>query len=68
MKDFLKQELKVGDMVVTVRPQYREFVLAQIIKFTPQKVVVEYDTWYKDSNGNYGKEKFTTNPDFLIKV
>ena len=55
-------------MVVTVRPQYREFVLAQIIKFTPQKVVVEYDTWHKDSNGNYWKEKFTTNPDFLIKV
>jgi len=38
MKDFLGKELQIGDSVVVVVPNYREFVLAQIVAFTPKKV------------------------------
>ena len=50
MKDFLGNELSVGDKVITIIPNYRGLVLATVIKFTPKKVRVSYkNTWnYRD--------------------
>lgn len=60
MKDFLGKELELGDLVVTTRPNYRDFVKAKIIAFTPKKVRVEY-------NDYYGRpETYLSEPNFLI--
>lgn len=60
MKDFLDQELELGDYVIMMSQQHRTYVLAKIIKFTPQKVRVRYRP------GDYGTTVQT--PDQLVKV
>lgn len=40
MKDFLKRTLEVGDSVVFITPNYRDFTLGRIHSFTPKKVRV----------------------------
>ena len=40
MKDFLDQELSIGDNVIIITPNYRDFTLAQVIKFTAKNVRV----------------------------
>ena len=40
MKDFLGNELNVGDTVVMIRPNYRELMKAKIIRFTNCFVVL----------------------------
>lgn len=42
MKDFLGKPLEIGDYVVMMEPRYRNYKLAHIVSFTPQKVRVEY--------------------------
>ncbi len=44
MNDFFGQPLQLDDIVAFCRPQYRDLVEGRIIKFTPQKVKVEYRT------------------------
>lgn len=61
MKDFLNNDLNVGDTVVITMPNYREFVKAEVIRFTPKKVVVKY----KMQNSSFD---YITNPDFCIKI
>jgi hypothetical protein len=41
-KDFLGQELKLGDSVIIMLPNYREHTRSVVIQFTPQQVRVEY--------------------------
>lgn len=60
MKDFLGKELELGDLVVVTEPNYRNFVRAKIIAFTPKKVRVEYRS-YLGKNDTY-----LSDPDFLI--
>lgn len=60
MKDFLGKELELGDLVVTTRPNYRDFVKAKIIAFTPKKVRVEYN----DYAGR--PDTYLSEPNFLI--
>lgn len=60
MKDFLGNDLAVGDMVVMIRPHYRELVKAKIIRFTKCYVILEYAGSYK------GEIKQT--PDQMIKI
>jgi hypothetical protein len=49
MKDFLENDLNIGDVVVTTPKNYRGLVKATILSFTPKKVHVSYmNTW------NYG--------------
>lgn len=60
MKDFLGKELEVGDYVVLVRPNYRELMLATIIKFSPKQVRVKW------GEGKY--EQTSQYPYQLIKV
>lgn len=63
IKDFLGNDLNIGDKVVLTRPRYREFVMATIVAFTPQKVRVEYKRHYGNSIGEYLSE-----PNFLVKI
>ena len=42
VNDFIGQELKVGDYVAFIRPQYRQLLLGRITKFTPNFVEVMY--------------------------
>ena len=43
-RDFLGQELNLGDYVIFMKQHYREFGMGKIIKFTPQKVRVKWGT------------------------
>jgi hypothetical protein len=43
MKDFLGQELSIGDNVIIITPNYRDFTLAQVIKFTAKNVRVKFN-------------------------
>jgi hypothetical protein len=67
MNDFLGVELALGDSVIIMAPNYRHFVLARIIKFTPMQVRVAFmNTW------NYAKPGYYTellqSPSQLTKV
>ena len=42
MKDYLGQNLEIGDSVFFVEQGYRSFKKGKILRFTPQFVVVEY--------------------------
>ena len=53
MKDFLDNDLIVGDEVVFMCPNYRFLIKGTIVDFTPQKIRIEYNnTW------NFGPEGY----------
>ena len=41
VKDRLKQDLKLGDWVVYVRPSWHDLGVGKIVKFTPKKIRVQ---------------------------
>ena len=54
MKDFLGNELAIGDSVVVIAPKYRHFVLARVIKFTPTSARVSFmNDWNYAKPGRY---------------
>lgn len=59
-RDFLNQELNLGDYVIFMKQHYREFGMGKIIKFTPQKVRVKY--------GNHTFMEILQTADQLVKV
>lgn len=67
MKDFINHELALGDSVIVIAPNYRHFVVAKIIHFTPKQVRVAYmNTWNHSSPGYY--TELLQYPSQLIKV
>ena len=42
MRDYLGNELEIGDEVIGVLPNYREFVRGFVIAFTPQRVRIQF--------------------------
>lgn len=52
MKDFIGKDLAVDDYVVIMRPNYREFVLGKILKFTPKMVTVSFREYGKMDTTN----------------
>jgi hypothetical protein len=66
MKDFIGQELSIGDTVVTTPKHYRGLVKAVIISFTPKQVRVLYkNTW----NFVVGvDEYYLTYPNSVVKI
>lgn len=46
MKDFLDNELNIGDEVVFIRPKYRELITGKIIRFTPKFCIIEKKSEY----------------------
>lgn len=66
MKDFLNNDLAIGDTVVLMVPNYRSFVKGKIFEFTPKQVRVEYtNTW---NYGNGLRYEILQYPSQLIKV
>jgi hypothetical protein len=41
VKDRLNQDLKLGDLVVYVRPYWHDLGVGKIVKFTPKKIRVQ---------------------------
>ncbi len=60
MKDFLGQELTVGDYVMYMKQHYRELGMGKITKFTPKKVHVKW--------GSSEWASILQTPDQLVKV
>lgn len=69
-KDYLGNELVVGDVVILVRPNYRDLRLATITKIssTGRTVYLEYTTVYLEYT-NYSKftQEVKQEPHQLIK-
>ena len=42
MKDFLNNELKVGDKVVCLEKDYKNLIHATVVKLTPKMIIVEF--------------------------
>lgn len=42
MKDFLGNELQVGDKVVCLERDYRNLIRATVVKLTPKMIFVEF--------------------------
>ena len=61
MKDFLEQELSIGDNVIIITPNYRDFSLAQVVKFTAKNVRVKF-------NGQYGNSELLQAPNQLVRM
>jgi hypothetical protein len=61
MKDFIGQELAIGNVVAVTEPNYRNLVKATILRFTPKRVVLQF------FEGTTLRE-YTTPPDFVIKI
>lgn len=62
MKDFLHQDLEIGDYVVMVYSDSKQFRIGKIIKFTPKMVRIEFignTAWQKTS---------AQSPEDLIKL
>ena len=67
MKDFLGRELELGDSVIIMAPNYRHFVLARVIKFTPMQVRVAFmNTWNYGNPGSY--TELLQSPSQLTKI
>lgn len=59
MKDFLFQDLKIGDSVVFMNLKYKNLERGTIVKFTPQKVVISYHD---------NKDEIYQHPDQMVKI
>jgi len=68
MKDFLGQELELGDTVVTTAKNYRLLVKATIVAFTPKQVRLEYKNTWNGYSEKYNTEEFITTPSLVIKI
>ena len=62
MKDFLDNDLGIGDKVVFIKPGYRDFSTGTIIRFTKYFVIIEKD------KGDYHAKTIRQEPTQLIKV
>jgi hypothetical protein len=61
MRDFIGQELEVGDLVAVTVPNYRSLMKATVARFTPKRVVLQY---FERST----LHEYTTPPNFVIKI
>ena len=62
MKDFLETDLEIGNYVIISLTEFSNLTVAQVVKFTPQKVRVKF----RDMYGRI-KEKLM-DPDRMVKV
>jgi hypothetical protein len=45
MKDFLGNELAIGDIVIFPQPRYRHLKRGKIVSFHKSKIKIEYKMW-----------------------
>lgn len=62
MRDFIGQELEVGDVVAVTPKDYRGLVKATVAAFTPKQVRLQYFNHY-----NYLIE-YLTPPNSVVKI
>lgn len=62
MKDFLGNELEVGDEVVFMQINYRSLVKGVVDRFTPQKV------WIWHEKLNIGGKETLQDPSQVVKI
>jgi len=63
MKDFLERNIELEDSVIMITPGYRDFTLARVVGFTPQKVRVSFI-----NPGTNSVRTMLQTPDQLTKV
>lgn len=63
-KDFLNKEIKIGDKVVFMQKNYRNFIVGKIIHLTEKTAIIEHEK--QECNGNIKKTKQFHNQ--LIKI
>lgn len=65
MKDFLGQELAVGDHVIvgSAFGQQRGFTIGHIVKFSPKMVQVDTSRWDKKPNSFYPQDLVKVSPE-----
>lgn len=61
-KDFLGNDLTVGDEIIFTELRYRNFLRGKVKKLTPQMVFIEYDC------GKYGSTIIKQAHEQVIKV
>ena len=66
MKDFAGNRLHIGDIVAVTIPNYRTLVRAEVIKFTPQNIRVQYSKKLWD--GKEEKIEYLCPPNFVVKI
>lgn len=59
MRDFLGNELKLGNSVIVSKLNYQDLVKAKIVAFTPTKIHIEYNTIF-------GVTSYPCEPEFLV--
>lgn len=62
MRDFLGQELELGDVVAVTPKDYRGLVKATVAAFTPKQVRLQYF-----NHNNYLIE-YLTPPSYVVKI
>jgi hypothetical protein len=68
MKDFLGNDLQVGDKVVMLLPNYRSFIYAKIVRFTKCFVIVTYEEKWGANRERVSHYERKQEPTQLIKV
>ena len=73
MKDFVGQELAIGDYVAFSRTTYRDLVLGKIVAFTPKQVRISFKhkriVGETDTTLNYSANVVKLEPnDVLVKL
>lgn len=66
MRDFLGNELQIGDFVAFTRPGYRGLCVGKILAFTPKSIRVEYTNNWNYSDGKV--DTFLTSTSGVYKV
>ncbi len=61
--DYLKQEVRVGDPVITTQLGYRNFIRATVIRITPKMVILRGPKRW----GMTGEEEWKADHAFVIK-
>ena len=63
MKDFVGNEVQVGDTVICIEKGYNNLVKATVTKITPQNIKVKYPKWNSDYEVLRSRIQFVRIPD-----
>lgn len=70
MKDFIGQELEIGDYVALMQPNYRNMVLGKVEKFNPKMIKVSYTGYnkYESTYSCYSQDVVKLNREDVIAM
>lgn len=64
MRDYLGNEIAVGDYVIFMYPNYRMLSLGKIIKLTDKRVRLTHKHHQREND----EKEFLTEPDMVVKI